>query len=336
MKNPNGYGSVVKLSGNRRRPFGVRKTIGWNEKKQPIYEWIGYCKTREEGNILLAEYNKSPWDIDTSKTTLEGLWELFCKKKMPNLSKSSNGCLQTGYNYCASIKTMKYKDIKSYHMQDIINNCERSHSTQNKIKTLFYHLDRFALELDIINKSYSELVTVDSAPETSRVPFTDAEVNLLWENKDKPWVDSVLFLLYTGLRVGEMMSLKSTNVDLNQETIIGGSKTKAGKNRILPIHSKIFGIVSARLGEEYLFSNNKKKLSPRTYYRFWDAIMAELKMAHTPHECRHTFRSRLDSAGANKVCIDLMMGHKSNQIGERVYTHKTIEELKEAIELVTS
>ena len=59
MKNPNGYGSVSKMSGNRRRPFVVRRTIGWNEKGHPIYETIGYCKTREEGNMLLADYNGS-------------------------------------------------------------------------------------------------------------------------------------------------------------------------------------------------------------------------------------------------------------------------------------
>ena len=36
-------------------------------------------------------------------------------------------------------------------------------------------------------------------------------------------------------------------------------------------------------------------------------------------------------AGANKKCIDLMMGHKSKDVGERVYTHKTIDELRDAI-----
>lgn len=64
--------------------------------------------------------------------------------------------------------------------------------------------------------------------------------------------------------------------------------------------------------------------------------MESHNMKHTPHECRHTFRSRLDSAGANKKCIDLMMGHKSKEVGERVYTHKTLDELKEAILLIAS
>ena len=67
---------------------------------------------------------------------------------------------------------------------------------------------------------------------------------------------------------------------------------------------------------------------------FWRKIMDTAEMKHTPHECRHTFRSRLDSAGANKRCIDLMMGHKSKDVGERVYTHKTFGELKTAIELL--
>ena len=62
--------------------------------------------------------------------------------------------------------------------------------------------------------------------------------------------------------------------------------------------------------------------------------MEQLHLHHTPHECRHTFRSRLDSANANKRCIDLLMGHTSKDVGERVYTHKTLDELKDTIILL--
>ena len=55
MRNPNGYGTVAKLSGQRRRPYIVKKTIGWNDKGYPIYDIIGYAETREAGNIMLAE-----------------------------------------------------------------------------------------------------------------------------------------------------------------------------------------------------------------------------------------------------------------------------------------
>ena len=119
----------------------------------------------------------------------------------------------------------------------------------------------------------------------------------------------------------------------------GGIKTKAGKNRIVPIYSKIFELIEQRVSEEneYLFSDDTtQQLSTFQYYKIaWKPIMKQLNMKYTPHECRHTLRSKLDSAGANKVCIDLIIGHKSAGTGERIYTHKTIQELKDAIELIT-
>ena len=77
MKNPNGYGTVVKLSGKRRKPWAVRKTAGFNEKGYPVYINIGYAETKEAGMIMLAEYNKSPWDIDADKITLADLFDLW-------------------------------------------------------------------------------------------------------------------------------------------------------------------------------------------------------------------------------------------------------------------
>ena len=47
MRNPNGYGTVAKLSGARRRPFIVKKVSGWKDNGQPIYSIIGYTETRE-------------------------------------------------------------------------------------------------------------------------------------------------------------------------------------------------------------------------------------------------------------------------------------------------
>lgn len=252
------------------------------------------------------------------------------------MSKSSVGSMKSAFKHCKSIHDMKYKDIKAYHMQDCIDHCGHGYSTQWAIKNLFGHLDKFALELDVINKSYAQLTTAESVPETSKLPFTDEEVSALWKSKDQDWVDSVLFFLYTGFRIGEMLTLKTVNVDLEAGTMKGGIKTRAGKDRIVPIHSKIFDFVQKHVeqGNEYLFSMNGKKMSPSQYYPLWNQIMQDHDMTHTPHECRHTFRSRLDSAGANKVSIDRIMGHASSSTGERIYTHKTLEELKTAIEKI--
>ena len=134
----------------------------------------------------------------------------------------------------------------------------------------------------------------------------------------------------------ELLGLKKADVDLEAGTLKGGIQTAAGKNRIVPIHNRILPFIRKRMAEpgEYLFSFEGRKLSQTKYYDFWDEIMEQTGMRHTPHECRHTLRSRLDSAEANKVCIDLIMGHKSKDVGERVYTHKTIQELKDTIALL--
>lgn len=336
MRNPNGYGTVAKLSGNRRNPFVVRKTTGWNEKGHPIYQTIGYYPTREAGMIALDEYNRCPYDVDLVKITLAEVYEKWSARSFAKMSRSSAASLQSAYKKTTPLHKMPYRSIRAFHMQDCIDNCGCGYSTQWAIKNLFGHLDRFALELDIIMKSFAQLTTAAPIPETSKIPFTDEEVTTLWEHQNEDWVDSVLFFLYTGFRIGELLTLKTANIDLEAGTMKGGIKTKSGKDRIVPIHSKIFEFVQSRVnqGNEYLFSWNGKKMSPYQYYQNWDSIMERLGMTHTPHECRHTFRSRLDSAGANKVCIDLMMGHKSAGTGERVYTHKTLEELKNAIEMI--
>jgi integrase len=337
MRNPNGYGSVIKLSGNRRNPFMARKTEGFNEKSHPIYKIIGYYPTRDAAMIALAEYNRQPYNVATRATTFQELYNLWIDKKATKINKSSYCSLKSAYAHCSSIYGMKYREIRSYHMQDIIDNCGRGYSTQGAIKNLFGHLDRFALELDVVDKCYAHLTTAASIPETSKTPFTDEEIKKVWQLKNIPWADSIIFLLYTGFRISEMLELRTENIDLAAGTIKGGLKTKAGRDRIIPINSKIIEIVKKRMknGGEYLFSVNFHGISKGEYYVFWREIMKILQTEHTPHECRHTFRSRLDSAGANKRCIDLIMGHKSTDVGERVYTHKTIGELKETIELIS-
>ena len=338
MKNPNGYGSVTKLSGNRRKPFVVRKTKGWDERGYPVYETIGYFASREEGMLALAEFNRNPYDIQAAKITMKELFELWSEKKMPKLGKSSQSSLKSAFKHCASIQNMKYKEIRSFHMQDCIDSCNHGYATQGAIKNLFGHLDRFALELDVIQKMYSPLISAEVVPETSKQPFTNDESNAVWNIQDQKWVDTVLILLYRGWRITELLTLRTEDIDIKLGIMKGGIKTRNGKGRIVPIHPLIQPFIERWLNRktEYLISNQQgKKLSDGQYRIHFNAIMKQLTLNHCPHECRHTLRSKLDSAGANKKCIDMILGHKSKDVGERVYTHKSIEELKQAIELVT-
>lgn len=338
MKHPNGYGSVVKLSGKRRRPYCARKTKEIDERGFPVYLVIGYYATREEGLMALAEYNRNPYDVDLAKITMQELYEkwLETSEQQGRLSKSSINSAKAAFKHCSALHNMAYNSIKAYQMQQTIDGCGYGYSTQGAIKTLWKNLDLYAMTMDVITKRYSDLLHAAPIPPTSKLPFTTEEITLLWEHAEEPLVDTILMLIYSGWRINELLNIQTENVNLNERWFKGGLKTKAGKDRVVPIHSLIFDMVKKRVeeGNKYLICVDGKKVNQTQYYTFWKAFMEAHKMEHTPHECRHTFRSLLDSAGANKKCIDMMMGHTSKEVGERVYTHKTLQELAEALELI--
>ena len=105
MKLPNGYGSVVKLSGKRRKPYMVRKTTGYRidpvkEKKIAEYIIIGYARTKSEGLEMLADYNHNPYDTKAAKMTFSEVYEEWSKKKYPTVSESNVKGYTASYKAC--------------------------------------------------------------------------------------------------------------------------------------------------------------------------------------------------------------------------------------------
>lgn len=330
MRLPNGYGSVAKLSGQRRKPYVARKSNGFDDRGYPIYCVIGYFETRELGLMALSDYNKNPYDLDRAKITLEELFTRYLESAAAKkLSDGSIKAMKSSLGHCKAIHNTPYKDIKAHHMQACVDNCGCGYATQGAIRTLFINLDKYALSLDIITAQHSNLIITESIPETKKKPFTDDEVKRLWDmyNNGNRDAELPLILIYTGWRISELMALRREDVDITALTMKGGTKTKAGKDRIVPINGEILPIIKKRLDD-----GGKKLIncSLPTFRSRWDT----LETGHTPHEARHTLRSKLDSMGANKVCIDRIMGHASKDVGERVYTHKTLKELRDTIELV--
>ena len=133
--------------------------------------------------------------------------------------------------------------------------------------------------------------------------------------------------------------MPASDIDLQAGTFRGELKTKSGKNRIVPIHSKKRGFVENRLAgnrENALFLSNGSPISVPAYLKLFKKNLTSIGVTsyYTPHACRHTFTSLLDSAGTNQVCIDRLIGHASKSLTTRTYTHKDIEELRQAIELI--
>lgn len=338
MKHPNGYGSVFKLSGKRRKPFAVRITTGWTDDGKQQYEYLGYFASRKEAMMALAEYNSNPYDLSSGKITFKEVYERFVKEKFPKMSKSSQSGYRMAFNRSEDLHDLKFIDIRKSHMQKVIDSCDKSHGTKRKIKILYNQLYKYAMENDLTQRDYARFVELPKDnTKSSRKPFTLDEIKKLWENLDRlDDIDTVLIMIYTGLRPGELVEVKNESVYLEKRYFRGGFKTEAGTNRVIPIHKKIHKLIEKRMDpdNEYLIANHEgNKMSYYTYYHErWKKVMEQLEMEHRPHDCRHTFATLMDNAGANKLSIKRIMGHASKDITDKVYTHKDIEQLLIAID----
>lgn len=343
MRNPNGYGSVFKLSGNRRKPFAVRITQGWTDEGKRIYKYLSYHVTRKEAMQALASYNANPYDVDESNITFGELFERWKTEHFKNLSKNTTKGYRTCSGYCKPIFNMKVKDIRTIHLQNLINSINKNHGTLKIMKSLFNQVFKLAMELDIIQKDYSKYLKIGKHVTIQQKSiFTDDEIDLLWNNLGKfKYADTVLIMIYTGMRIGELLNLKKEDIDLIQQTItVRESKTTAGQNRVIPIHPRINDLIQNRYEyskSDYLV-NNVKNDGGVTYNHYNEnlfiPLMRKLDMKHTPHDCRHTFATRLNDAGGNATSIKKMIGHESFTLTEKIYTHKRIDELRKALELI--
>lgn len=340
VRNPNGFGNISKLPGKRRRPFRVRVTTGWTDGGKQLYKPIGYFKTRPEAMLALAEYHKNPYAIEASTVTFAEIFAKWSEEKFSKTSHSSVNGYNAAYKYSSSLYDVIFLDIRKIHMQSVIDSCNKGYGTLKKIKVLFNQLYKYAMENDIVVKDYSKFVEIgENESESTREPFTQEEINKLFENVDRmEFIDTILIMIYTGLRIGELLLIETANVDITNRTMKGGLKTAAGKNRIVPINKKILPFVAKRQaeGHKYLVVNHENSLMKYWNYKDekWAKIMEQLEMKHLPHDCRHTFATLMDNAGANKVSIKRIMGHASKDITDKVYTHKDIEELKKAVDLI--
>lgn len=223
MKNPNGYGSVFKLGGKRRRPWCARVTVGWSDEGKQQYKNIGYYEEREEAMIALAQYNCDPYDIDNNRITFLEMYEKWSEEKFPKISDSSVRGYKLAFNKCEYLHKLKFKKIRKMHMQRVIDeNSHLSYQSRSKIKVLFAQLYKFGIENDIVDKNYAEFVEVgEMTTVIERKPFTDEEIELLWSNLDKPYVDSILIMIYSGMRIGELLELTPDDINLKERIMIG-------------------------------------------------------------------------------------------------------------------
>lgn len=334
MRMPNGFGSVVNLGKKRRRPWAVRFTVAWGDDKKQKYKYLSYHEKRKDALAALIAYNKKPFDLDRATVTFSEVFEAWAGRKFSELGSHSVRNYKSIYRKCADLYDLPFRELKTSHLQAVVDaNKQLAHV--NLLKVLFGQLYGYAIKHDIIEKDYSQFVEIPTKEKKlEKVPFTSEEVATLWKNVELPFVDLVLILLYTGMRISELIEMKIENINIDECYMIGGVKTAAGKNRVIPIHADIMPLIKAQYSpnKKYLFQSVRGNKLQYNYFaaKKFTPLMEKLKMSHTLHETRHTFISQADRVGLNATILKKIVGHANGDITVH-YTHKDISEILDEI-----
>ncbi|MCM1214558.1 MAG: tyrosine-type recombinase/integrase [Lachnospiraceae bacterium] len=126
------------------------------------------------------------------------------------------------------------------------------------------------------------------------------------------------------------------NIDLDAHIFTSGLKNRYSRNRTVPIHSAIYGMVCDRLDMRFkslIYHDGARSISEQRYRECFNTALRTcgIQTLHTPHDCRHTFNMLLDDAEVDRVTRYKLMGHKGQDINENVYTHKDLSQLREAV-----
>ena len=188
---------------------------------------------------------------------------------------------------------------------------------------------RKKLPVFIEEKSMELLITAFEDPET----FEEARDRLVVE------------LFYaTGIRRAELIGLQLSDVNMDSRLIkvLG----KRNKERLIPIHDSLFFLIDLYLSfkekaiplqsqEAYFFLTVKgKKMYPKLVYRIVNNYLSRVstQKKKSPHVLRHTFATHMLNHGADLNAVKELLGH-SNLAATQIYTHNTIEKLKNIYKL---
>ena len=337
MRLPNGFGSVVKLSGSRRNPYMARPPIKeYQLNGQPVVpKAIGYFPDWYTAYDALVEYNRSPYDVDTRALTFAEVYEKMLAERMSSQkppSRSTIYAYREAFQHLSQLHNVRMMDLRLDHLQSALDNSGLRYSMQVHVLNLMHQVYKYALKYDIVEKDYSHYTQINIVNDNEKgVPFTEEEIDRIWNEEGDPTADLLLILIYSGFRIGAIKTLK---IDLEKGYFQGGVKTRASKNRIVPIHPLIRPAVIR------LLKVNSGQLLPQSTVIFRKQMRELLERmniptTHTPHDCRHTFSWLCDKYGVDMFTKKVLMGHSlGTSVTENTYGHRNLEELRAEIERI--
>lgn len=353
---PNGFGQISEIKNrNLRKPFRVLVPVGKSPTGRPIskpLKPVSYFSTYNEAYAALVEYNKNPYDL-SQEMTMQELFDRWSPEYFKTINTATGvRATKRAWKYCSEIYYMRVSDLRTRHIKGCIEqgihlDTQKPADSRMKciIKSMFNKMLDYALEYELVDRNYSrqfglqgELVKETRTTKNEHIAFSEEEMSLLWQNiKTVKNVDMVLIQCYSGWRPQELCDLRIKNIDIENWSFVGGMKTDAGKNRFVPIHTRIRQLVLNRyneaieVGSEYLFNKErtygKTKIKPCNYDAYkksLDEIILALGLNedHRPHDGRKHFVTMAKKYHVDEYAIKYIVGHSITDITEKTYTER--------------
>jgi len=341
-KRGNGQGCVYK---NKLGKWVAEITLGYDEKTLPDgkIKFVrkkatksGFSTKREALEYLPHLRNELPQQDPNIK--FKDLYKKWLNIHSEKVVQSTIDCYEAAYKYFVPLYYVEIAKIKTEHLQKCIDDCSRGRRTKENMKALGTSLFRYAMQLDITDRNYAEYVYIPKEEENEKIAFSTEQINIMWKKVKKiPELKYVLVLCYTGMRIGEMLDARTKNYNKEEGYFIAGSKTQAGRDRIITISPRILPFFKSFGKGEYLFFKEDKKFSAKKFRNdiFYpalqeigiDTLKPDGKHLYTPHSCRHTFATMMKNINAPVTDKQKLIGHSKFEMTAH-YTHTDIDSLK--------
>jgi integrase len=373
VRRANGTGSITILKGKRRKKYWARITTGYTfdpekETVKQIRESLGTFKTLLEAEMALNQYLDGPYEISDKNLSMKELFDRWYSYHVDTeaWSKSYQRIILSSWAYCHAIFKVKVRDIRIRHIKGCMNDgfviVKRgkekgtkklpSANVKSRIKSLFNQMLAFAAEYEVITVNYAKNFTLSKEllkdieeNREKHIPFQPSEIKRLWDNQGDYFVEMMLIDIYSGWRPSELISLDISQIFVKDGYMIGGMKTEAGKDRIVPIHPIIRPLIkkyydfAKNAGRQTLFFDiaNQRPLSYDQYYRRFKSrcLFLDLNQEHTPHDGRVSFATYAKSNGIDEYALKYLLGHSIQDLTEKVYTERELPWLVKEMEKLT-
>lgn len=325
----NGQGSVYKLA-NGKYMASITIACGKDSESGKVIQRRRrkqFVKKTDAVNYL-AELRKEQEAI--KKITLDALHTMFEKtKKYDKLSKSQKDKLKYAWERLSDLKFRPIGELTLEEMQRTIDSKVNTYYPARDMKTVLSHLYIVAIQHGYATRNPTEYIELPESEASKKDAWTAEEQQKFKDDyaSGHEFTGYILIMIYAGLRYGEL-PIPKQNIFLDEHYMIGGIKTESGIDRQIPIADHIYPIVT------HFYNKNKRKLlemnQDNFYEQYWATIERLGVRKLNPHCCRHTYFTRLTTAGVHTGIITAAGGHKSYQttIG---YTHIPLEDLLAAV-----